>query len=47
MRTILLILGGILAGYISDKTGCSGIVVAVMLFCAGPVVSFLHVYVLS
>ncbi|XP_058966040.2 glucose-6-phosphate exchanger SLC37A2 isoform X1 [Pocillopora verrucosa] len=33
-------IGGILAGYISDKTGCSGIVVAVMLFCAGPVLFF-------
>ncbi|XP_022790389.1 putative glycerol-3-phosphate transporter 1 [Stylophora pistillata] len=32
-------IGGILAGYISDRTGCSGIVVAVMLFCAGPVLS--------
>jgi len=30
------IIGGILAGYISDKTNCSGITVVVMLFGAGP-----------
>jgi len=34
------IIGGILAGYISDKTNCSGITVVVMLFGAGPMVSF-------
>lgn len=33
-------IGGILAGYISDKTNCSGITVVVMLFGAGPMVSF-------
>ena len=31
--------GGILAGYVSDKTECSGITVVVMLIVAGPVVS--------
>ncbi|KAL9965070.1 hypothetical protein ACROYT_G028802 [Oculina patagonica] len=30
------IIGGILAGFISDKTNCSGITVVVMLFFAGP-----------
>ena len=34
-------LGGILAGFISDKTNCSGITVVVMLFLAGPMVSAL------
>lgn len=30
------IIGGILAGFVSDKTKCSGITVVVMLFLAGP-----------
>lgn len=30
------IIGGILAGFVSDKTSCSGITVVVMLFLAGP-----------
>lgn len=31
--------GGILAGFASDKTDCSGITVVVMLVIAGPMVS--------
>ena len=37
--SVYFFVGGILAGYISDKNECSGITVVVMLIIAGPVVS--------